>query len=282
MITNLTLVAVLMQIASIDGQVRDVLTRKPLASVKVELSHQGIPTTSDYTDEAGRFRFTNVPPGRYTVSAGILGYDSRTVEFDPTMSNFVEIELAQTINRRQAVTPIVSLRDLTKDSHKPDCAKAIKHSDNAASTLNDLGNCYRKLGEFESAESSFKQAMKLSDSAYIALNLAELYTAQKRFNDADKVLNLAILRTPDNGDAYYGLSLAYFQEGRFDEAEAAALQADARTHRVADLHLLLAKLYVRRNADKAKVVEQLELYVKEAPNSPEAERVRQALKGGTK
>src|SRR2546430_11195903 len=63
-------------------------------------------------------------------------------------------------------------------------------------------------------------------------------------------------------------------------SEAAALQADSRPHRIADLHLVLAKMYLHKNVDK--LVDQLELYLKEAPNGSESDRVwkRSRLQNG--
>ncbi|PYS10740.1 MAG: hypothetical protein DMG17_24085 [Acidobacteria bacterium] len=100
-------------------------------------------------------------------------------------------------------------------------------------------------------------------------------TRHRRFKEAESVLALTIQRKPDNGDAYFGLALVYVSQGRFQDAEAAALQADSRPHRSADLHLILAKMYLRTKPDK--VADQLELYLKEAPNSAESDRVRKAL-----
>src|SRR5262249_48126956 len=137
-----------------------------------------------------------------------------------------------------------------KDIERQNCAKAIEHLekglrmyDRDASALNELGNCYRQLGRFESAETSFKRAMTLSAEGYIVMNLAEVYTAQKRFDDAETVLLESIGKAKGDGDVYYALAAAYYQEGRLEDAEAAALQADSRTHRLPDLHLLLAKIY---------------------------------------
>jgi Tfp pilus assembly protein PilF len=79
---------------------------------------------------------------------------------------------------------------------------------------------------------------------------------------------------PDEGDSYHVLAIVYFEQGRFDEAEAMALKAGARAHHIADVHLLLAKLYLRKgNSDG--VTEQLEAYLKEAPNGPVSDRIRQ-------
>ena len=116
----------------------------------------------------------------------------------------------------------------------------------------------------------------VSDSAYIALNLADVYTSQNRFVDTETVLVNAIRRTPANGDAYYGLAVAYFNEKRFTDAESAALQAESRNHRIADVHLLLAKIYGRsRNTEKT--AEQLRTYLNEAPDGPQSEQVRNTL-----
>ena len=67
MITNLTIFAMLMQVASVEGQVHDAQTRKALALVRIELSHQGVPSALEYTDVGGRFHFANVTPGTYTI-----------------------------------------------------------------------------------------------------------------------------------------------------------------------------------------------------------------------
>ena len=212
MMTNFTILVVLMQIASIDGQFQDGLD------------------------------FKDVLTGRSIISADSTGDEIRRL----------------------------------------DCTKAGGHLEGGLrlvappSELNELGICYRKLGQMESAEASFKQAFELSSSVYIALNLAEVYTYRKRFGEARAVLEAAAARNPGNGDAYYGLALVYFSENRLEEAEAAALQAHARAHRIADVHLILAKIYARKNPGR--VAGQLELYLAEAPNGHESKRVRKLLR----
>ncbi len=294
MITNLTIFAMLMQVVSLEGRVRDAQTGKPLQLVRIQLLSRGTPTNLEYTDVEGRFRFADVVPGTYTVSAVSAGYEAKNIEWDVTIPGPLEIELTRTAGRAHPSGSVVSIRDYLipgsarkefdrarKEIKRQDCSKAVGHLENGlrlasdSSALNDLGNCYRLLGDFERAEASFKRAMELSDSVYIALNLAETYTAQKRFKEAESILALTIQRKADNGDAYFGLAAAYVSQGRFQEAEAAALQADSRPHRIADLHLILAKMYLRTKPDK--VADQLELYLKEAPNSAESDRVRKAL-----
>jgi predicted Zn-dependent protease len=166
---------------------------------------------------------------------------------------------------------------------KDNCAEAIRHLerglrafDKDASAHNDLGNCYRRLNRLDQSEAAFKRARELTDSVYVALNLAEVYTAQRRFEEAKAVLNEAIARKPDSGDAFYRLALVYFEEGRLDECEVAALQAEARPHQIADLHLVLGKLYFDKG-NHAASIRQLESYLKEAPNGTFAKPVKAIL-----
>src|SRR5262249_211987 len=111
---------------------------------------------------------------------------------------------------------------------------------------------------------------------YIAMNLAEVYTAQKRFGDAETVLLETIGRAKGDGDVYYALAAAYYQAGRLEDAEAAALQADSRTHRLPDLHLLLTKIYAVSSQKKG--AEQVEVYLKEAPDSAQSKKIRALLR----
>lgn len=294
MITNLTIFVLIAQIASVDGQVRDAQTRRALAMVRVDLLHAGVPSATEYTDPEGRFHFGNVFPGSYTISASFAGYATTGMEFDTAMSGPFEIDLTRTADHTEQGSPVISVREYMmpdarkefdraqKDIKRQDCAKAIEHLEKGlrlvdhASAFNDLGNCYRKLGKLDNAEAAFRRAVELSDSVYFALNLAEVYTAQKRFNEARTALKAAAARTSVNGDAYYGIALTYFKEERFDEAETAAQQAHTRPHRIADVHLLLAMIYAKKGPGS--VVGQLELYLDEAPEGPQSEHVRQVLK----
>jgi tetratricopeptide (TPR) repeat protein len=263
----------------------------------VELLFEGSPVDLQYTDHDGRFAFVNVMPRRYKVSAMYSGYDAAVIDIDLLGSTWVLIEMNRAIkpasndgpavmSRRDYVVPERARQEFDrgqKEIRRQDCAKAIEHFENglrlfggSATVLNDLGNCYRKVGDLEKAEESFKRAMTFSDNGHIALNLAEVFTAEKRFADAEQVLLDAIRKAPQNGDIYFGLAAAYFTEGRLPDAEAAALQADARPHGIADLHLLMAKINLRKSPEE--VLNQLELYLKEAPNGPESKRIRQLLK----
>jgi len=297
MITNFILMAMLAQVSTVNGQLRDARTHQTIASAKVQLLSEGTPVDLRYTDHDGRFGFINVMPRRYRISAAHPDYDSVVSDVDLLDSAWLVIEMKRTVKPAPSNVPaIVSLNEYVaperarkefdlgrKDIKRQDCPRAIEHFENGlrlfagnAEVLNDLGNCYRKIGALSKAAESFQRAMVVSDSGNIVLNLAEVYTAQKRFDQAEQVLRSAIQKAPENGDIYFGLAAAYFTEGRLQEAETAALQADARPHGIADLHLLMAKIYLRKSPEEVR--KQLELYLKEAPNGPESKQIRQLLR----
>ena len=299
MITQTLAVALLMQLSGFEGQVRDARTHREIAFAKVEASSAHIPMDRQYTNESGQFRFDNLPRGYYSVVVQSAGYDSATIEVTVPTTNpgSIIVELtrsktqpenaAQVMPLNRYVVPKSARKEFDharKESRQHDCAKAVTHFENGlrifaddAAALNDLGNCYRKLGMFEQAEDAFKRAVKFDDSIYIAMNLAEVYTAQKHFKQAEAVLRDVVRNSPASGDAYYALAAVYFEEGLLAEAEAAGIQADSHSHKIADLRLLLAKIYAR-NRRPAAVVTQLELYLKEDPHGRESARVREALK----
>jgi tetratricopeptide (TPR) repeat protein len=288
------------QFSGIDGQVLDARTHREIPWATVDVSGSHIPNNREYADRSGRFRFENVQPGRYVLSVESPGYDSAKVEIDvvlPQTPARIIVELVRTQKQPEERPQVVPLNQYTmpktarkefdsarKDANRNDCSKAVTHFErglrlfgNDAEALNDLGICYRKLGDMDSAETAFKRAIALSDSIYTSLNLAELYASQKRFPEAEDVFTDAIRRSPKHGDVYYGLAALYFQQGLFEAAEAKALEASSLEHKIADVHLLLAKIYLRSN-DQAAVVSQLEMYIKEEPKGPVSEKVKLALK----
>jgi tetratricopeptide (TPR) repeat protein len=288
------------QFSGIDGQVRDARTHREIPSAKVDVSSSRVPIDRQYSDRSGRFRLENLQPGSYVLSVESPGYEPATVEIDvvpPRTPGPVIVELVrrqtQSDERAQAAplnqytmpkTARKEFESARKDANRNDCSSAVTHFENGlrlfgndAVALNDLGNCYRKLGEMDSAEAAFKRAIALSDSVYISLNLAELYESQERFREAKDVFIDVIRRSPKQGDAYYGLAALYFHQGLFEAAKTNALQASSLTHKIADVHLLLAKIYLR-DKDQAAVISQLEMYINEDPKSPVSAKVKQALR----
>jgi Tfp pilus assembly protein PilF len=297
MITNALIVTALLQISTISGQIRDVRSHTPVASARVELLGAGGLFDVQYSDDDGHFQFSDVADNGYFVSVILAGYDTTTVRLDRVRGvSRIEINLTPigeppagkpiVVSAREYMAPAAAkkLFEHGRKEMQKDCTKAILDFQNGlrifdedALAHNDLGNCYKRTGNLQDAESHFLRALSLDDSPYIAMNLADVYSAQRKYPEAETVLSNAIRKTPQNGDVYYALAAVYFWHGRIEDAERTALQADSRIHNIADLHLLLAKIYDREQ-NQQKAVEQLRQYVKEAPDGEVSKRIRNVLK----
>jgi tetratricopeptide (TPR) repeat protein len=297
MVAQIIAFSILAQVSTIYGQIRDAKTRAPLNGVRIVIQVRGVPVSTALTDVDGRFALAVDVSGRVTLSVERYGFDSKTIEVEALDSNALHFDLtpsaaphqsgaAATVEIRELMAPESARRAFHNAQKRivgKDCSDAteaietgLRRFGETAAALTDLGNCYRRLNDLKNAEQAFRRAAALSDSPYIALNLAEVYSSQLRWDDAEIVLKEAAAKNPENGDAYYGLALLYFNQGRLDDAERTALEADSRNHRIADLHLLLARVYARTTAHA--VESQLEQYLKEAPKSHHSGRIRAMLK----
>src|SRR5262245_765627 len=286
------------QFGAIEGQVRDARTHMPITLARVELWTLQTPVAQQHTNSDGRFHFVILADVNYSISVSYSGYQPAYVEISLALGAFpIVIDIVRKETSPTKIQPAISLREYLvpksarkefdqarKEATRQNCPRAITHYENGlrvfdqdATAHNDLGNCYRLLGQLDRAEDSFLRAAALTDSVYVSLNLAEVYTAQKRFKEAETVLLKALEKGKNTGDVYYGLGLVYLKQELVDDAEAALLRADSYPHHIADVHLVLAEIY-RRKERLTDVFRQLERYLQEEPNGTNSQRVRQILK----
>src|SRR5262245_32121328 len=112
MITNLIFMAMLAQVSTVNGQLRDARTHATIASAKVQLLSEGTPVDLQYTDHDGRFGFINVMPRRYRISAAHPDYDSAVSDVDLLDSAWLVLEMKRTMKPAPNNVPaIVSLNE---------------------------------------------------------------------------------------------------------------------------------------------------------------------------
>jgi len=101
----------------------------------------------------------------------------------------------------------------------------LSNADRAETHVN-LGTLATQLGNLGEAEASYRTAIRLQPSfipAYI--NLADLYRAQNRENETEKMLRAALQVAPDHADVHHALGLSLVRQQRLREGVTELAQA---------------------------------------------------------
>lgn len=273
--------------------------------VRLVTSTRGEITTM--TSDDGSFSFRRLATGQYTVVVdGETDYQpsSQSVYFvspvrgGPPQTAMVSINLklkstgeykSAVVDSRLANVPAHALEhynkavELAKGGKRKDAIEQLKQavSDYPDFMLayNEMGVQYLRLGELEKAEESLRSALKIKPDAFEPLmNHGIALVRLKRFDEAEPELRAAVKQKDqsDGGHFYLGQALAYLQ--RYDEAEkelnlAIQLGGDDK---MKEAHRYLAGVY-NAQGDKKRAISELETYLKLAPNSKDADHLRQLI-----
>jgi tetratricopeptide (TPR) repeat protein len=278
----------------IEGRVR----AGDMKRVQIQLLRDRLVVEERFVSD-GRFEFHNLNRGSYTVRARAEGYVEEEIAIDLPRRNsreLINIDLRRAESRPEGPGETISVVEYQiprsarrayeeglEERKRGHCEKAVPHLQTALAAFqkygeafNELGNCFIQMKEFGKAEESFKKAIEYTGTIYPSMNLADLYANQKRFADAQTVLRQSIAKHPSEGDLYFAMAVIHFDEGRLRDAEEAGRLAHEKIHRLADVHLVLAKVYLNLK-DQSAVIDQLRLYLDENPKGPVADRVRRNL-----
>jgi Tfp pilus assembly protein PilF len=251
------------------------------------------------TDEKGHFAFRGVPAGEYTV---VLVQDP---EFEPFSQNIsvvqpygapprtfyvnVRLTLKAVLNPAFVNVPkpaLVHYDKAVEQARKGDHTKAIEELKLAIKeypsfmlAFNELGVQYLKLNQLQDADEAFQSALKLNPDAVVALiNRGIAIFMMKRYGDAVPILREALGKNDQSAVGHYFLGQALAGLGQFEEAEKELLVSlELGKEQMKEAHRLLAIIYTSRGA-KTQAVAQLEAYLKLAPNTPDAEKLRATIR----
>lgn len=156
--------------------------------------------------------------------------------------------------------------------------KALSLAPSMYLALNGLGNAYLRASRLSEAESAFLDALAADPGgAEPCINLGHLYYESKRYDQAEKFLLQGLKHAPDSAMAYFFLGSTYARLGRAQEAEANLQKALGQNDpTVAIAHLELANLYLQENR-RENARTQLEDYLAIQPQDPQADHIRQTL-----
>lgn len=174
------------------------------------------------------------------------------------------VESAQSGDRRKAIEQL---------------RQALAISPNFVTALNELGVQYMSLKEWDKAGESLRAAVKFGPEAfYPHLNLGILLLHIKDYKAAAVELQLAVQKNNSSASAHFQLGRTLVNLSQYDAAEKSLKHSiSIGGDDAVEAHRYLAAVYIeRRNALAA--ADELELYLKLAPNAKDAERVRAVIK----
>jgi Flp pilus assembly protein TadD len=100
----------------------------------------------------------------------------------------------------------------------------------------------------------------------------------KRYGEAVPVLRKALKQNDQSAVCHYFLGQALANLGLFDEAEKELLLSlKLGKEQMKEAHRILAIIYSSRGAKK-QAAQQLEAYLKLAPNAPDADQIKQMIR----
>jgi tetratricopeptide (TPR) repeat protein len=290
----------------IEGTVYDP-GRLPIENVNIELLNDVDSMVGRArTTATGRFSFTGVQPGRYTVKALPLGTNLMEQSQEVNIQNvnrggdtaYVDIFLRYD-KRREAEN--AASHEVVFAQEVPAAAKTLFQEG-----VTDLGKAPDK------AIAKLEKALQIFPEYFDALNwMGKVYISQKEFEKAVPPLTKATEVNPRSYSASYGLGFALYQlkrypaaldavkisvglyadsidaqllygsilriGGRFPDAEKALLKANTLAKSTnGDVHWQLALLYNRLGRNQEAVTE-LETYLKLVPDTPDKAKIQDLI-----
>ncbi len=260
------------------------------------------------TDDSGSFAFLGLPGGDYMVAI------DKDKDFEPfrqtvTISNtpggpamsypmFLRLKFKAgaapppVVNPEFAHVPpaaMVFYKKAVELAKAGDRKGAIEQLDLAtkehpkfAAAYNDMGVQYIQLKDLAKADDAFKSALNIDGKSFAPLlNHGMTLFDMKNYAESERVCRDVVKAQEKSAVGHYflGQSLAY--QGKFAESQkelvtAITLGGNAMADTLKEAHRLLAIVYSTQGNKKQQAAE-LEIYLKLAPNTPDAEQLRQLI-----
>jgi Flp pilus assembly protein TadD len=259
------------------------------------------------TNENGAFAFRGLPSGSYTITI------DRETEYKPLTTS---VDVLQTSGGGRPTPSVVTvnIRLEYKDRNKvgivnvellsvPEKARihyrkgmeesekgnreaaveefkqAIAESPSFTMAFNELGVQYLKLARIEEADQAFQNALKIDPDSFPALtNRGIANVMMERYGEAVPILRKALKKNDQSAVCHYFLGQALANLGLFDEAEnELVVSLKLGKEQMKEAHRILAIIYSARG-DKKQAAKALETYLKLAPDTPDADQIKERIR----
>lgn len=273
--------------------------------IKVTLTGYRIPETTTYTDTKGRFTFTGVSDGTYSleVQADAKLFYPVTQEVRVIYGahpGLIIVLRGKTEAAKQSVGNVVSTaefdqqvpdaarkefdkgRQLSEQGKFKDAAERFKQAvaiyPGYLMARNNLGVQYLKMGKWSEAAEQFDAAIGIDPKAFNPrLNLSIALIEQKKYVEAIEHLNQAISIDSSSPAVHLYAGIASIGVDNIDQAErelSTAISLEGPQQPLA--HFFLGITYIRKG-ERESAVRELNAYLKKEPDGEKAPRARQLI-----
>lgn len=289
---------------NISGQVVLPSGHQVSTRIRITLSGYRLSPSVTFTDNKGRFSFSNISDGTYSieVSADSNRYETLTQEVRVIYgaSPALLINLKEKTGAVTSNPSVISATEL--DQEVPDAArkefekgaqfsgagriqeaidrfkKAIDIFPNYLMARNNLGVQYLKLGKWADAAKQFEAAITVNPKALNPRqNLAIALIEQKQYVEAIEHLNQAISIDSSSPVAHLYAGIASLGVDEIDQAQrelSTALSLGGEEY--SNAHFFLGLAYMKKG-ERESAIRELKTYIEKSPKGEKVPRARELL-----
>ena len=289
------------QIFTIGGNISDASDHRALENIQVNLKEEtGGVIKTVYSASNGDFQFDGLRRGDYIIEIQVKDYDR--VEQAVSVSNGSEVGISISLTKPTkavvaGVQMSISAHQLSvprkaheefekgmallylKSDYRAAIAQfqlAIKDFPTYYEAYAEEGDTYYQLQEVGSAEEALRKAVELSSGQYsdALFSLAAILNDGKRYEEAETTARKGISTDKSSWRGPFELARSLTALKQADEAEKSAQQSRDLMPDNPPVYLLLANIHILKK-DFPALVKDLDEFLRQSPNSPEADQARQ-------